>query len=141
MTHQGDDSNKDRVIADSGWGIKPDDQPANAADAGDRAVRCYRYDPSRPDEIRQILLAQRRGYNMANRVRIEGGRTSIIDINGDALVVQGLGYGDANLVTLLERLGAAFDPQALRQLTAADEVIREYKLSRAWAWGSERPAG
>ena len=133
-----DESERDRVIADSGWGIKPDDQPANAAEAGDGATRVWRYDRSRADEVRQILLAQRRGYNTANRVRVEGGRTSIIDINGDAFVVEGLGYGDENLIALLERLGAAFSAPDLRRLGPGETVAREFALSRAWAWGAER---
>ena len=135
------DHNKDRVIADSGWGIKPDDQPANASDAPADAARTYRYDAREPDVVRRILLAQRRGFNTANRVRVERGCTVIIDINKDEFRVEGLGFGDENLITLLERLGAAFNPQDIRQLTAAEPRPREFALSRAWAWGAERSGG
>ena len=134
---------RDRVIVDSGWGIKPDDQPANAAEAKG-AARSWRYDPNTPDVVRQILLAQRRGFNTANRVRIEsgggaaGGRTVIIDINKDEFAVEGLSFGDENLVALLQALGAAFNPQELRRIDPNAKVVREYPLSRAWAWGSER---
>src|SRR5262245_15433506 len=93
--------NRDRVIADSGWGIKPDDQPSNTAEAGANAQRAYRYDPNEADVLRKILLAQRRAFNTANAVRIERGRTVIIDINKDEFVVQGLSYGDENLIVLL----------------------------------------
>ena len=141
---------RDRVIADSGWGIKPDDQPANAAEAKG-AVRTFQYDPSAPDIVRQILLAQRRGFNTANRVRIESngaagqegqrGRTIIIDINKDEFIVEGLTFGDENLIALLQSLGAAFNPQELRQLSPAHDLTREFSLSRAWAWGAERSGG
>ena len=141
MSQNPEQQSRVRVIADTGWGIKPDDQPSNTAEAPKDAARAYRYDPADPEVLKKILLLQRRAFNTANRVRVEAGRTSIIDINGDAFVVEGLGYGDGNLIPLLQRLGAAFDPQALRQLTPADNVTREYKLTRAWAWGSERPAG
>jgi hypothetical protein len=133
---QADD--RDRVIADSGWGIKPDDQPANAAEAGDGALRRYRYDTSEPDVVRKLLLAQRRAFNIANRVRIEPGRTVILDINGDEFAVEGLSYGDENLVELLQRLGAAFSAQELRQLGRDETMTREFALGRAWAWGAER---
>ena len=138
VSQQPSESERDRVIADTGWGIKPDDQPANTAEAGDRALRSYLYNPSRPDEVKQILVAQRRGYNTANRVRVERGRTSIIDINGDAFVIEGLGYGDENLIVLLERLGAAFSAPDLRRLGPDEAVAREFTLSRVWAWGAER---
>jgi hypothetical protein len=134
--------NRDRVIADSGWGIKPDDQPANAAEAGERACRAFRYDPREPDVVRQILLAQRRGFNTANRVRVERERTFVIDINKDEFAIDGLSFGDENLIVLLERLGAAFNPQELRRLGPADaDSPREFALSRAWAWGAERSGG
>ena len=137
MSHQ-QAHDRDRVIADTGWGIKPDDQPANAAEAGDGALRHYRYDPVEADVLRKILLAQRRAFNIANRVRIEPGRTVILDINGDEFTVEGLSYGDENLVELLQRLGAAFSPQELRQLGRGETATREFALGRAWAWGAER---
>src|SRR3954452_5946060 len=99
---------RDRVFVDSGWGIKPDDQPANAKDARSAdAVRVYRYRADEPDVIRNVLRAQRKGFNTANRARIEaaapgkhGGRTVIIDINKDEFVIEGLTFGDANLIPL-----------------------------------------
>jgi len=129
---------RDRKIADSGWGIKPDDQPANAAEAAHRAAPSYRYDPNEPDVIRRMLLAQRRGFNTANSVRIEAGRTLIFDINKDAFVIEGLSFGDDNLIELLKNLGAAFNPQELRELTPDKNTSREFPLSRVWAWGAER---
>ena len=131
-------SDRDRVFADSGWGIKPDDQPANAADAqAEHAIGVYPYRPDEPDAIRKILRAQRKGFNTANRARIGGGRTVIIDINKDEFVIEGLTFGDANLIPLLQALGAAFSPPELKQL-GPTSPLREFDLSRVWAWGAER---
>ena len=141
MPNDGNPSDRDRVLADTGWGIKPDDQPANAADAGADATNAYRYDPTEPDVVRRILLAQRKGFNTANAVRVERDATVIIDINGDEFRVQGLTFGDERLVDLLERLGAAFSPPELRKLRAETDTPREFALSRAWAWGAERSGG
>ena len=132
---------RDRKIADTGWGIKPDDQPSNTAEVGEDASRSYRYVVSDPEVVKKILLAQRRTFNTANRVRIEPGRVLIFDINKDAFVVEGLSFGDEKLIELLERLGAAFDPQTLRQIPAGHMTTREFDLSRAWAWGAERSGG
>jgi len=139
MSNREHESDRDRVIADSGWGIKPDDQPANAAEArAEHARTHYAYRPDEPDVIRKILRAQRKGFNTANRVRVEpGGRTVIIDINKDEFTIEGLTFGDNNLIPLLQALGAAFDPQELKQMTAASPP-REFTLSRVWAWGAER---
>src|SRR2546423_4642615 len=102
---------RDRVIADTGWGIKPDDQPSNVQEAGADAKRSYGYDPTEPDAVRRILLAQRRTCNTANRVRLERSRVTILDINGDGFVIEGLSFGDPNLIPLLQNLGAAFNPE------------------------------
>src|SRR5439155_13689500 len=67
MSNREHESDRDRVIADSGWGIKPDDQPANAAEArAEHARTHYAYRPDEPDVIRKILRAQRKGFNTAN---------------------------------------------------------------------------
>ena len=138
MSQQQDRAERDKVIADTGWGIKPDDQPANASEAAGRASNVYRYDPTEPDLVRRIMVAQRRGFNTANAVRVERGRTLIFDINRDAFVVEGLGYGDENLIALLQALGAAFNPEELRRLGPDESTPRQFPLSRAWAWGAER---
>ena len=72
---------------------------------------------------------------------IEPGRTIIYDINKDGFVIEGLSYGDANLIELLQGLGAALDPQKLQSLGRDELTPREYPLSRAWAWGAERSGG
>src|SRR5215467_9873906 len=117
MPEQPENPDRDRVIADSGWGIKPDDQPANAAERGADANHVYPYDPAEPDLVRKILRAQRKSFNTANRVRVEPGRTIIYDINKDGFVVEGLSYGDEKLIELLDTLAAAFNPAEIRKLT------------------------
>jgi len=128
---------KDRVIADSGWGIKPDDQPANAAHTPqDR--RKYQYDPDEAEAVRNILQTMRHGFNTPNRILVEAGRTTIYDINGDAFVIEGLFFGDEKLIELLKTVGAGFDPLQLAKLGKDYDGVREYTLTRAWAWGAER---
>jgi len=129
---------RDRGYADSGWGIKPDDQPANAGDAGQNAVHEINYDPEDPDAIKNILRTQRRGFNLANRIVVEPGKLTIYDVNNDPFTVHGLSYGDENLLEILKALGASFDPRQLRKVPSDDQDTREYPVSRAWAWGAER---
>jgi hypothetical protein len=129
---------RDRGYADSGWGIKPDDQPANAGDAGQYAVNETHYDPAAPDVVKEILRLQRRGFNLANRIVVEPGKLTIYDVNNDAFVVHGLSYGDPNLIEILKDLGVSFDPRQLAEVSSDDKDTREYPISRAWAWGAER---
>lgn len=127
---------RDKVLADTGWGLTPADQATQKHDAnGDPTIV---YNPAAPDAVGDVMRGQRRVILHANRVRVEPGRTVIIDINGDVCVVEGLSYGDPNLVVVLNNLGAAFDPRFVGSIPADDTKTREYELSRAWAWGDDR---
>jgi len=143
MSNDSPQPSRDRVLADTGWGVKPDDQPANAADAGPSATNTFLYNAHKDeaDVVRRILLAQRKGFNAANSIRVERDATVIVDINGDGFRVLGLSFGDERLIELLDRLGAAFSPPELRKLRADTDAPRTYALSRAWAWGAERSGG
>ena len=131
-------SDRDKRIADSNWGVKPDDQPANAAQAGRDGLTIFDYAADDPDAVRHIARAQRQACTTVKTIRIEPSHTDIIDIHGDVLRVSGLSYGDERLIELLKVLGAAFDPIQLRQVPAGDQRSREYECTRAWAWGAER---
>jgi hypothetical protein len=140
MSHDQPPKNKDKVIADTGWGVKPDDQPANRNEASAPSDQVT-YDPKLPDIIRNLLRMQRRSFNTANRVRVEPGKTTIIDINGDGFTINGLSYGNPHTVELLMELGAIVDPLQFKELPPDCPEMREYKLNRAWAWGHERSGG
>ncbi|HLX60767.1 MAG TPA: hypothetical protein VKX17_05745 [Planctomycetota bacterium] len=132
--------NRDRVIADTGWGIKPDDQPSNRGEAP-AAKDVVAYNPAEPNVIRNLLRLQRRGFNTANRVRVQPGKTIILDINGDPFTIEGLSYGDPKLIDLLMDLGAAFSPQQMQETPADFTGTREFSLGKVWAWGAERSGG
>ncbi len=138
MNRSADGNERDKVLASTGWGVKPDDQPANAEEVADNAKAPMRYDRDEPDILAKILQRQRRGFNKANRVRVGPDEVVIYDINGDSFTVTGLGYGDPKLIELLIHLGASFDPRRLGEIPADDPKVREYELSRSWAWGAER---
>jgi hypothetical protein len=127
-----------KTYADSGWGIKPDDQPSNTNEAGQHASSGMQYDPTDPAMVDTILRAQRRGFNIAAKITVAPGITTIFDLNGDGFQITGLSYGDENLIELLKILGAGFDPRQLRQVSPDDQDTREYTLSRSWTWGAER---
>lgn len=132
---------KDKKIADSGWGIKPDDQPANNDEAPTETPTEYHYEPGDENAVREITRAQRRAFNTANRALVQPGKTTIFDINGDAFVVHGLSFGNETLIELLKVIGAGFDPHQLRALGPEYDGTREYDLTRVWAWGAERDTG
>src|SRR5437764_2140168 len=87
---------RDKVIADTGWGIKPDDQPANKNESS-APTDIFQYDVNQPNVVAILLRAQRRGFNIANKIRVQPGKMIIMDLNGDPFAVIGLSWGDPNL--------------------------------------------
>ena len=61
---------RDKVIADTGWGIKPDDQPSNRGEAP-AAKDVVAYNADEPNVIRNLLRMQRRGFNIAKGRRAD----------------------------------------------------------------------
>ena len=61
---------RDKKIADSNWGIKPDDQPANAASAPPDAAKVYRYDAAEPDVVRNanVMVVLRDIHEMVSTI-------------------------------------------------------------------------
>ena len=73
-------------------------------------------------------------------INTEGKQISLLHMAGalEDCVIEGLSFGDENLIAVLEALGAGFNPTELRSVKADQDVAREYTMTRAWAWGAER---
>ena len=128
---------KDRKLAETGWGIKPDSQPANRDEVADPQDR-FHYRSEDPGGVDEIVRVQQRNFNKARRIVVEPGRTRIIDINKHEFVVEGLSFGQEALIELLERFGAAFNAPLLRTLDADYTGTREFECTARRAWGADR---
>jgi hypothetical protein len=65
-------------------------------------------------------------------------KTSVVDVNRDALDFPGLTFGSKVLERLLEELGVVFTPETLHNPDTAPNGVREYTLSARWTWGHDR---
>jgi hypothetical protein len=128
---------KDRKLVDTGWGVKPDSQPASAEEVRDLQTSVV-YHPGQANQVDAIIRTQQRNFNSAARIVIEPGRTRIFDINNDEFVVEGLTFGDPALIEMLRKFGAAFDPKVLGALNADFDGAREYRCTTRYAWGADR---
>ena len=68
--------------------------------------------------------------------RVWRDRLRVIDVNGDAFEVRGVGYPDADVVPLLRALNTAFDPAAVHDPTAA--AYKEFLTGRRHPWAEDR---
>ena len=128
---------KDRKLAETGWGIKPDSQPANRDEVADLQDR-FQHRPDDPSSIDELVRVQQHNFNKARRIIVEPGRTRVIDINKHEFVIEGLSFGQEALIEVLGRFGAAIDAPLLRTLSADYTGTREYECTARRAWGADR---
>lgn len=95
-----------------------------------------RYQPGQVDEVLEFLKRTRSELRMLRRVRIWTDRIQVLDINGDAFQVDGIGYPDADITSILDAVNTAYKRDRIH-LETADEY-KEFKTGRRYCWAQDR---
>ncbi len=70
------------------------------------------------------------------KVRVWRDRFLIVDINGDAFEVRGVGYAHPDIVSLLNHINAGFNPATIHDPT--DLEYKEFKTGKRRPWAEDR---
>ncbi|HYT92292.1 MAG TPA: hypothetical protein VEL76_26495 [Gemmataceae bacterium] len=84
----------------------------------------------------EFLKRTRSELRELRKVRVWKDRLQIIDINNDRFEIHGLGYGDADLVPILDNLNTNFNPRTIHDAT--DLEYKEFLTGRRRAWAEDR---
>lgn len=84
----------------------------------------------------EFLKRTRWELRSLRKVRVWKDRLQIFDVNGDFFEVRGVGYPDADIVSLLRAVNTAFDPQTVHASTADD--YKEFTTGRRHPWAEDR---
>ncbi|MCA9268572.1 MAG: hypothetical protein KDA41_08885 [Planctomycetales bacterium] len=60
----------------------------------------------------------------------------VYDVNGDCFEVTGIGYGDAEIVPLLDAINAVFKREAIHEPSA--RAYKEFKTGKRRCWAEDR---
>jgi hypothetical protein len=93
------------------------------------------------DDEHQLIQFLRRELpclSMLRKLVITLEKTTVEDVNRDAIEFPGLTYGNPVLTALLRELRVVFNPQSLHDPAASPGGIKEYRLSARHAWGEDR---
>ena len=74
-----------------------------------------------------------RGLRM---VRVWKDRLQVIDVNKDLFEIRGVGYGDADIVPILQNINTNFNPETIHEPTGDD--YKEFKTGRRYPWAYDR---
>lgn len=84
----------------------------------------------------EFLKRTRWELRFLRKARVWTDRFQIIDVNGDAFEVRGVGYPDTDVVPLLRAVNTAFDPQTIHDPT--DQPFKEFDTGRRHTWAEDR---
>jgi hypothetical protein len=88
------------------------------------------------DAALAFVKRTRAELRMLRRVRVWKDKLHIIDVNKDYFEVRGLGYGDADIIPLLQNINTAFNPRTIRE--PIDAEYKEYDTGRRYPWAYDR---
>jgi hypothetical protein len=69
-------------------------------------------------------------------VRVWRDRFQVVDVNADVFEVRGLGYCDADIISALNAVNAAYNRETIHQPT--DREYKEFKTGRRYPWAHDR---
>src|SRR5216684_6078073 len=88
------------------------------------------------DSACEFLKRTRAELRMLRKVRIWKDKLHIIDVNKDFFEIQGIGYADADIVPILQKLNTAFNPQTIHDATELE--YKEYDTGKRRPWAEDR---
>ncbi len=94
------------------------------------------YTPGGLDAVLAFLKRTRSELRELRRVRVWKDRIQVIDVNKDAFEVRGLGYGDADVVPVLNNINTAYNPQTIHEPAAGE--YKEFDTGRRRCWAEDR---
>ncbi len=95
------------------------------------------FEGSDPTDALKFIRQNRAGFRVFRRVVLEPGRTAVVDINGDALTIEGVGWKTEGIARLLHGMGASFDPSRVNEPPLSGDS-KEYEIVRGDPWGQDR---
>ena len=96
------------------------------------------YDGGDPAEALAFFKANRTELKTLRRVRVDFEGSTVYDINGAQMFLQGLTFGQSELVDLLKLAGASYNPATLHDPPAGTENAKTFSIVRSDPWGHDR---
>lgn len=97
-----------------------------------------RYTGGDPAEALAFFRAHRQEMRALRRVFVGPEGTTVQDINGEAMHLDGLTLGCSELEDLLKMAGASYNPSTLHEPPRAQSRSKEFQVVKQDPWGHDR---
>jgi hypothetical protein len=94
------------------------------------------YAPGHLADVLEFLKRTRSELRALRMVRVWIDRLQVFDVNHDYFEVRGVGYGDADIVPLLEMVNSNFKPDQIH--ATIDAPYKEFLTGRRYPWAHDR---
>jgi hypothetical protein len=94
------------------------------------------YTPGGLADALEFLKRTRNELRTIYRVRVWKDHVQVIDVNHDYFEVRGIGYGDADVVPLLQNVNTAFNPETVHN--PIDAEYKEFGAGNRYPWAYDR---
>jgi len=84
----------------------------------------------------EFLKRTRSELRALMQVRVHADRLEVLDVNHDYFELTGLGYGDADIVPILEALNTPFNRDTIH--APPPGPYKEFRTSRRYTWAQDR---
>lgn len=96
----------------------------------------HEYQAGALDEALEFLKRTRAELRTLRMVRVWTDRLQVLDVNGDAFEIRGVGYPDRDVVPILQAVNTAFKPELIHEPLERD--YKEFKTGRRYPWAADR---
>lgn len=93
-----------------------------------------------PAEALAFFKANRAELRALRRIIVDGDTTTVVDINGKEMALDGLTLGHQELVELLDLTGASYDPATIHEPSKGKYPAKMWEIVKADPWGQDRVA-
>lgn len=101
-------------------------EPKSSIDAGADGI----------DAVLDFMKQMRYEFRELRFVRIGQDFVQVFDVNHDSYLIRGLGYADADAVTVLDAVNAVYRRETLHDET--DQPWKQFKTGRRRTWAVDR---
>jgi hypothetical protein len=99
-------------------------------------IATHDYTSGQLDAAVEFMKRTRWDLRELRKVRVWKDKFQVLDINRDYFEVRGIGYGDADIVPLLNMINTAYNPQTLHEVIDAE--YKEFDTGRRYTWAHDR---
>ena len=88
------------------------------------------------DGVLEFMKQMRYEFRELRLVRIGRDYVQVFDVNHDSFIIPGLGYGDADVVAVLDAVNAVYKRETIHD--PSDQPYKEFKTGRRRTWAVDR---